>query len=165
VTSEKAVDTSQRMDLLVPRVGTLEPTVSALQSGAGWLTNSPPVYDSWQDTGGLQNGWGKGTGFFKFVHILPRLVLWHAEGLTCSGATVADGTVILSSANGFTTGYRPPAAHTFPAYTDDLKVGTHSGPAEAAQLAVQTDGSVQVRGVGTSATTLSSWGIFPTLFY
>lgn len=156
--SEKSYTSEQRINALIPRIG-------ALEGGAGWLDASPPVFDHWQDTGGLQNGWGKGSGFFKFVLLLPRLVLWKAEGLTCSGATVADNTVILSSANGFISGYRPPSAFSFPAFTDDLKVGSHSGPAEAAQLAVQTDGSVQVRGVGTSATVLNSWGIFPTFFY
>jgi len=150
MTSEKSIDTAQRVDQLVPRVGTVENLLAAV---------------SWQDTAGMQNGWGKGSGWFKYTRlIIPTLVMFSAQGLTCDGATVADDTVILSSSNGFPSGYRPGAAQAFPAYTDDLKVGYHSGPAEAAQLAIQTNGSVQVRGVGLSATVLNCWGIFTTTF-
>jgi hypothetical protein len=154
MTSEKAYDNAQRLNAAIPRIG-------ALESGAGWLTNSPPVFDHWQDTAGLQNGWGKGTGYWKFVHILPRIVWFKCEGLTTGTAT--DGTIILSSANGFPSGYRPPDVHSFPAWTDNLKVGTATY--EGAQIAVQTDGSVTIRGFNASATVLASWGMFPTLWY
>lgn len=154
MTSEKSYDNAQRLDALVGRVGTLE-------GGAGWLDTGNNVFDSWQDTGGLANGWGKGSGFWKFVHILPRLVLFHAEG--CTVGTVADGTTILAAANGFPSGYRPPAVLSFPAWTDNLKSGTSSY--EGAQVSVQTDGSVTVRGFSTAATVMNAWGIFPTLWY
>jgi hypothetical protein len=164
MTSEKSVSTEQRMAALVPRVGTAETTISSQTTTLASHTSTLASIDtdSWQDTAGMTAGWGKGSGFFKFRKIFPDLVIFFAQGLTCSGATVADDTTILSGANGFPSGYRPSTAKAFMAYTDDLKVGIHSGPAEAAQLAIQTGGSVQCRGIGTSATVLNCWGIFPT---
>lgn len=151
MTSEKSYNSEQRLNALVPRVGTIE-------GYASWLGASPPMYETWQDTAGLANGWGKGTGFWKFVHILPRLVMFHVEGITTG--TVADGTTILTSANGFPAGYRPPAAHTFAVFTDNIKTGTATY--EMAMIAVQTDGSVTIRGFNTSATVMSGAGLFPT---
>lgn len=153
MTSDKSYTSEQRLNGLVPRVGTVEGYTS-------WMNASPPVFDHWADTGGMANGWGKGSGFFKYVHILPRLVLFHADGLTTG--TVSDGTTILSAANGFPTGYVPPVALTFPAWTDNLKTSTSY---EGAQFTVNIDGSVTCRGFATSATVACCWGLFPSFWY
>ena len=148
MTSEKSQDNAQRIDAHI---------------GDGLA--HPPVDSSWTDTGSMSAGWGKGTGFFKYKMILPGVVMFVAQGLTCGSATVLDGTTILSNANGFAAGYRPGTAKTFPAYSDTLKVSpnTASFP-EAAALQVQSGGGVQCIGIGAAATLVHCWESSPPTY-
>jgi hypothetical protein len=145
MTSEKAYDNSQRLDLLVPRVGAVESLVGT---------------DSWHDTAGMANGWGKGTGYFKYTLIVPGLVGVAWDGLTLG--TVADGTTILSAANGLPSGYRPAVGRKLCSTTDVIKV--NGAAFEMASFEFESGGSVQCFGFGTAATYASGTGFYATGF-
>lgn len=117
--------------------------------------------DSWHNTGAMTASWGKGTGFFKYK-LLPGdgMVMVAAQGLV--PGTVADGTTILTAANGLPAGYRPSTNKPVVADTNYLKtapVGT--GSFENARLNFNSDGSVQCSGFGTAATFCNCYGTFP----
>jgi hypothetical protein len=146
MTSDKAYDIERRYNALVPA---LAARVTALEAAA----------DTWHDTGSMTNGWGKGTGYFKYRLLLPGVVIVAAKDLTCTTATVADGTTILTAANGLNpNSYQPAANHIVNAWTDQTRIAVGSN-VESCGLKFITDGSVQCLGVGGSATTLNCYGL------
>lgn len=135
---------------------------SPMFSNAG--TSAFPTFittDTWHDTGGLANSWGKGTGFFKYK-LLPGdgMVMVAAQGL--NPGTVADGTVICVAANGLGAAWRPATAKAMVADTNQIKVnGVGTGAFENARLNFLPDGSITCSGFGTAATYCNCYGTFP----
>lgn len=119
------------------------------------------VTDTWHDTGAMTGtGWGKGSGYFKYRLLPDGTVMVAAKDLTIAGgAAVADGTTILSAANGLPAAYAPVTNKIIPAYSDVLKV--NGGAFEAAAFKFVNDGSVQCLGFSTAATTADCYAVFP----
>ena len=137
-------------------------TITGQLTATGGTAGSPSLIttDTWHDTGALQSSWGKGSGYFKYQLLANGMVAVAAKDLNCSGATVTDGTTILSAANGLPTGYQPAANHTVPAYADVTRVASGSNN-ESAALKFVSDGSVQCLGIAAAATLVSCYAIIP----
>jgi hypothetical protein len=134
MTSDKSYDVEQRL--------------------SGLIAAGPDA--SWTDTGSMTgSGWGKGSGYFRYKLLMAGVVVVAVKDLTISGtATVADGTTILSAANGLNSGYRPGANQIRNAWTDEERIAVGSN-VESCGLKFVTDGSVQCLGIGPVATTLN----------
>lgn len=143
MTSDKAYDAHQRLDALVARVGALEGDAN------------------WTDTGAMAASWGKGVGYFKYKLMLPGIVAIAAKALTVG--TVADGTTILSNANGLQAGYTPGSAQQLVASTNSLKTSpVNASFLEPCWLEFEPGGGVQCFGVQSSATFLNCFGVIYT---
>jgi hypothetical protein len=70
-----------------------------------------------------------------------------SAGLNCTGATVADGTVVAT----LPTGYRPATVHTFPVACDQLRIASGSNN-EGARFALNTSGQLLCFGIAAAAT-------------
>ena len=100
-------------------------------------------------------GKSSGAGYFKYRRIANSVWLVSADRLNCNGATVADGTTILTAGN---AGWASPASnHLLAAYCDALK--TAGTQFESASLRFNSDGSVSCLGISTAATTVSCHGL------
>jgi hypothetical protein len=105
-------------------------------------------------------GWSIGVSAKVALDILGNLVISFKD-LSCSGATVADGTTIWPVGS-LPPAYRPPTRRRVACYTDVLKV---SGAAfETAALEFEPDGSVQCYGFGTAATRADLYTTLPLAF-
>jgi hypothetical protein len=132
-----------------------------LTATGGTITNPTVVTtDTWHETGGLESGWGKGSGFFKYTLLPNNMVAVCAQGLTIG--TVADTTPILSAANGLPPAYQPTTPKSLVADTNNIKAG--SATYENARLTFNTDGSVIISGFNLNATYCNLNGIFPLGF-
>jgi hypothetical protein len=136
MTSEKSYDNAQRIDLLVPRVGTLE--------GHDVLTMG-----AWQDTSSMTNGWSKTTGYFKYVHFtLGALNFIYFSAKLLAPGTDTDGTQIVTTA--LASFWRPVTAQRFPIWSDAQRTGTAG--LESAGFELQADGTIHCFGIAAGST-------------
>lgn len=143
MTSEKTVDNAQRIDALVARIAALEGD------------------SSWTDTGGMTGTWSKASGYFKYKFIGKGIVMVAAQNLI--PGTVADGTTILTAANGLAAAYRPAGPKQLPCTSNFIKTApVGSGSFEGSWFEFEAGGSVQCFGFGTAATFANCFGIFTT---
>ena len=144
--SEKAYTTEQRLNGLVAALGPL----ASFVPDAGWT-----------DTGSMNSGWGKGSGFFRYKKILPSVVAIAVKGLTVG--TVADATTILTNANGLPSGYQPAGAQQLVASTNSLKTSpVNASFLEPCWLEFEPGGGAECFGVQSSATFLNCFGLIFT---
>lgn len=136
MTSDKAYDVERRFNALVP---SLAARVTALEA-------NEVILGAWFDTSGMANGWGKGSGWFKYMHWTVAGTNWiYFTAKLLTPGTVADGTQIVTSALG--AFWQPVTAQRFPIWTDQLKAGT-----EASGFELKPDGTITCYGVSTGAT-------------
>jgi hypothetical protein len=106
---------------------------------------------AWQSVLSFSNGW---SGTFKWRYGAEN-VIWFQCGL--SPGTVADGTVITNL-----FGITVPVSQRHPVYCNALKVSPVSASSfEAAAFELETNGNIQIFGVGTAATQVTGVGFFP----
>lgn len=78
------------------------------------------------------------------------------RNLTHDGVTAnADGTVILTSANGLPVIYRPVSARRFPVWTNITRAN------EMAAVEIETDGSMQCYGHAVTNTRVDAYAVLP----
>jgi len=149
MTWEKSYDSAQRLDLLVARVAALE------------AASGPAItIGSWTDTSSMANGWGKGTGYFKYCKLtIGGLSFIFIDAQSLTTGTVADGTQIVTTA--LAGSFQPATQQVFTAYCDDTKAGVHNttsiaGVAEMSALTLNADGTIHCYGIQSSATTVSA---------
>lgn len=120
-----------------------------------------PAPGGWIDTGSMTGGWGKGSGFFRYKYLTQGVTAIAAKALTLG--TVADGTTILTNANGLPAGVAPGSAQQLLASTNSLKGSpVTSGGFEPAWLEFEPAGSVQCFGCVLAATFLNCFGLIFT---
>lgn len=117
---------------------------------------SPAVAETWHNLGALAiAGWTAGTARYKLLSD-SGLVKVEIQNLAPS-TQPADGTVIWSAANGLPVTYQPSIVTRVVAWSKNQ--GT-----EAAALGFDTDGSIQVFGIGgTTTTRLDCYALLSTL--
>jgi hypothetical protein len=126
MTSEKAYDNAQRLDDLI-----------------GGQTD-------WVDTGAMSASWAKG-GFLRYRRDLAGNT--HLQGQNLTVGTAANGTIILSSANGLPAGFRIGTFAYFPVRQDNVAT-------QVAAVYVGNDGHLECFGVGSA----TRWDFYITFF-
>jgi hypothetical protein len=115
------------------------------------------VPETFHNLGAPIAGWTVGTARYKLLSD-SGLVLVQIANLAPPGAPPADGTVIFTAANGFPAGYQTSSIQRMPAQS------SAGGGTEQAGLLFNTDGSIQVFGVGgTTINRLDGTFILSTL--
>lgn len=95
----------------------------------------------WADTGAMSAGWAK-AGFLRYRR--DRAGNTHVQGQNLTVGTTANGTTILSSANGLPAGFRIGSFAYFPIRQDNVPTG--NVPA----VYVGSDGHLECFGVGSA---------------
>ena len=150
-TADKAYDLAARMDRHVTtHIKSSDiPSLPALGDYATYTAMT-----GWTETGSLANGWGKGSGYFKYRRFFTNMWLIAAKDLNCASGTKTNDTTILTTAN---AGWSAPATnHILPAFCDAARTGTYG--LEVPSLTFVNDGSVRCLGVAGGAQTLSCYG-------
>ena len=124
-----------------PLMGTVDPATF----------NTP---ETWHNLGAMSNGWSAG-GHAQYK-LSVEGELWLSLKDILPGATIADGTIIWSAANGLPAAYRAANAHRVACYAD-------AAPASGQQAAIelQTNGSIQCYGIAVAATRIDYYGVVP----
>jgi hypothetical protein len=137
--------------------GTLDDRVAALEAltGSGTMSDRGTLTES----GSLSNSWTKngGDGYFKYQRI-GRLCFIFVRNLY--PATTADGTVVLSAANGLPSSCRPAKTVSLEVNTNALKAGPGTPGVMTASLHFEADGSVTCWGIQMQATYVDCFGSF-----
>jgi hypothetical protein len=105
----------------------------------------------WIDTGAMSNSWAK-VGFLRYRRDLAGNTHLQAQNITVG--TTANGTTILSSANGLPPGFRIGNFAYFAIRQDNVPTG--NVPA----VYVGTDGHLECYGVGSA----TRWDFYITFF-
>lgn len=137
----------------------------ALTSTAGTVTNPTLITtDNWNDFGAFSTGWSRGTnGYAKYTLLPDGWVGCAFNNIATAGTQVADGYAILAAAQGLPATYRPVTAKRVNIYADRIKtLGATSY--EAPALVFNTDGSVAIEGIDSTATRIDGNFAFPVSF-
>lgn len=103
---------------------------------------------------GFNAGWSVG-GSTRYRFTIDNELEIAFDNLAHDGVTAnPDGTIILSSANGIPTGFRPPAGRRVPVYCNQVRVIAAGPPttSSGAALEFESDGSIQCFGMAQAAT-------------
>jgi hypothetical protein len=106
----------------------------------------------WADFGSYSNGWAKSTGVYRYRRDLAGNT--HVQMSVLTVGTTANGTTILSSANGLPAGFRIGSFAYFPIRQDNVPTG--NVPA----IYVGADGHFECYGVGSA----TRWDLYITFF-
>lgn len=142
-----------------------------LSTGAwfgGTLVRSDPnninAVESWHELGAFSAGWSRGVnGYAKYSLLPDGQVGGSFNNIATNGTQVADGNAILTIANGLPPSYRPITAKRVPIYTDRIKT-LGAAAFEAPALVFNTDGSVAILGIDSTATRIDGNFSFPISF-
>jgi hypothetical protein len=116
--------------------------VCALEPNTGGSFGPVPSAATWQTFGALANGWAKAGGSYKYRLMGDNSVEVIMQNMTVG--TSANGTTIITSANGLQVGWRPPMTMWKPVRADAM--GGHSP-----SMQINTDGSMQCDGAVAAA--------------
>lgn len=112
---------------------------------------------------GFNTGWSVG-GECEYRLTVENEVEIRFRNLVHDGVTAnPDGTVILSSANGLPSAFRPSSARRAAAYCNQIRVIATGPPTTSSMAALEfeTDGSIQCYGMAQAATRVDCYACLP----
>jgi len=119
---------------------------------------------NWHNLSGFNTGWSVGNSV-RYRFTIDNMIEVEINDLVHDGVTAnPDGTVILSSANGLPTGFKPTlGAVRFPVYCNQIRVIAAGPPTTSsmAALEIEADGSIQCFGMAQAATRVDGGFRFP----
>jgi hypothetical protein len=119
---------------------------------------------NWHNLSGFNAGWSVGNSV-RYRFTIDNMIEIAINDLVHDGVTAnPDGSVILSSANGLPTGFKPTlGAVRYPVYCNQLRVLVAGPPTttEGAALEIEADGSIQCFGMAQAATRVDGGFRFP----
>ena len=131
-------------------------------SNAYLKTTEPNNFGSpsaWHGLSSFAAGWSVG-GEVQYKIGLENMLHLRVRNLVHDGVTAnPDGSVILSSANGVPTQFRPPSARRFAVYCNQIRAIAAGPPTttSGAALELETDGSLQCFGMAQACTRVDGY--------
>ena len=114
----------------------------------------------WTTIGSMASGWSKTSGIFSYRMFPGGLVAIKCQNIVPDGTNVADGTTIVTTANGLPAAYRPANVQRLVGWGDAGK--SNGSFFESCGFQFQTDGSVQCFGFSTAARRADVYGFIYT---
>jgi hypothetical protein len=108
---------------------------------AARLDNIVSTATDWIDFGAMANSWSKASNPCHYRRLIGGAVYIEMQNIT--PGTTANGTTIISSANGLPAGFRPGHALWIPVRQDNVATQT-------AAVCINTDGHLECWGVGSA---------------